>query len=225
MAEKNNYNKLKEFALNAGASLFGVCELKPEQEEIFLPRETLKGLNRAVSMAVRLSDDILDGIIDKPTRLYFHHYRSVNMFLDQLAITVQQFIQKEGFRALPIPASQILDWEKQLGHLSHKRFAELAGIGWLGRNNLIVSPKHGAKIRLATILTDMPLDVDKPLNDSCGECKKCISVCPAASIKDNKKEFDYDSCYEKLKEFRKNRYVDQFICGVCVKACDGKKAK
>lgn len=223
MSERRYYEELKDFALNRGASLFGVCELRPDEESISLPKGLLKNLNRAISMAVRLSDEILEEIVDKPTKLYFHHYRAINNFLDQLAISLQQFIQKYGFRALPIPASQILDWQRQRGHLSHKRFARLAGIGWLGRNNLIVSPRYGSRIRLVTVLTDMPLSVDEPLEEGCGDCKECIAVCPANSIKEDKKEFDHISCYEKLKEFRKDGYVDQYICGICVKVCDGKR--
>lgn len=219
MDRELNYKNIKTFALDNGACLFGVSELRPDKEEINLPENVLKGLNKAISIAARLSDNILEEIIDKPTKLYFHHYRAVNMFLDQLAVSIQQFIQKQGFRALPIPASQILDWEKQTAHLSHKKFAKDSGIGWLGRNNLIVSPAYGARIRFTTILTDIPLIADKPLDIDCGECRKCIEACPAGSIKEEKKAFDHMGCYEKLKEFRKNRYVDQFICGVCVKHC------
>lgn len=222
MTEERNCEALKEFALERGASLFGVSRLQPEEDTIYLPEYVLNGLERAISMAVRLSDNILEEIDDCPTKLYFHHYRSINMFLDQLALSMQHFIHKEGFTALPIPASQILDWEKQTAHLSHKKFAEEAGIGWVGRNNLIVSPQYGSKIRLVTVLTDMPLSLDKPLAAGCGACRACISACPAGSIKEKREDFDHLGCYEKLKEFRKNRYVDQYICGVCVKACKGR---
>ncbi|NQT06143.1 MAG: epoxyqueuosine reductase [Candidatus Omnitrophica bacterium] len=221
MDKTANYKKLKDICLDRGAALFGVSLLDPDKERIFLPGNILKGLNRAVSLAVRLSDPILDQITDRPTKLYFHHYRAVNMFMDQLAIHIQQYIQKAGFKALPIPASNIVDWEKQLGHLSHKRFAELSGIGWTGRNNLIVNPKYGSRIRLVTILTDMPLSIDKPLDDNCGDCTRCMDVCPSASIKKSSEEFDHKGCYEMLKEFRNKGYVDQFICGICVKACNG----
>ncbi len=219
----DNNIELREFALSKGASCFGVSSFDSREEEHSLPTDTLKDLTRAVSIAIRLSSGILQGITDKPTRLYFHHYRTANMFLDQLTLSIQQFIHNKGFNAFPIPASQIVDWEKQTAHLSHKRFAALSGIGWIGRNNLIVTPEYGARIRLATILTDMPLKCDEPIKRDCGECMECVSVCPANSIKKSKDNFDYMSCYEKLKEFRKKRYVDQFICGICVRACKGEK--
>jgi epoxyqueuosine reductase QueG len=173
----------------------------------------------AVSVAVSLSKKILSEITDHPTKLYFHHYRQANNLLDHITMRMANFIQEKGFNALPIPASVIVDWEKQSGHLSHKKIAQLAGIGWLGRNNLIVHPKYGSHIRLATVLTDMPLLVDKKINKDCGTCKACIAVCPAGAIKQRQADFDHTACFEKLKFFQKQRYVDQFICGVCVKAC------
>lgn len=225
MTKQDNYSKLKEFALSKGASLFGVSDFICGDKSVNINESVLKGLDKAVSAAVRLSSDILEEIVDKPTKLYFHHYRAINMFLDQLALSLQQFLQKQGFRAIPIPASQILDWDKQTAHLSHKKFAESAGIGWLGINNLIVSPEYGAKIRLITILTDMPLKIDKPLSCNCAQCMACIKTCPANAIKKKREDFDHMICYEKLKEFRKNKYVDQYICGICVKACKASARK
>lgn len=207
--KNKNYNTLKKFAVELGAAAFGVCEAEKLTED----------LNFAVSIAVRLSRKVLDEITDKPTKLYFHHYRQANNLLDHIAMRLANFIQKLGSNALPIPASQIVDWQKQTAHLSHKRIARLAGIGWLGRHNLIVHPEYGSQIRLVTVLTDMPLPVDKPLKKDCGGCKECVAVCPAGAIKEEQKDFDHLACFEKLKFFQKQRYADQFICGVCVKAC------
>ena len=69
----------------------------------------------------------------------------------------------------------------------------------------------------------MPLEVDKPLEEDCGVCRKCLAPCPAQAIKERKEDFDHIMCYEKLQEFRKSRIVNQHICGVCVKACKGFK--
>jgi len=165
-------------------------------------------------------DAVIEDIEDKPTPLYFHHYRQLNFFLDRAAYLVAMFIQDRGFRVLPIPASQTIDWKNQKGHLSHKRIGELAGLGWIGRNNLLVHPEWGARFRLVTVLTNMPLEADRPLEEDCGDCRKCLPVCPVHAIK-RKEDFDHWACYEKLNEFHKLPLIGQHICGICVKACYG----
>ena len=151
-----------------------------------------------------------------------HHYRQVNFLLDRAALLTAGLIQDHGYRALPIAASQIIDWDNQRAHVSHKKLGELAGLGWLGRNNLLVNPEFGSRFRLVTILTDMPLGADAPLAMDCGECQRCVSRCPALAIKDTREAFDHRACFEKLKEFKRRGLVGQYICGVCVKACPGR---
>lgn len=125
-----------------------------------------------------------------------------------------------GHEALPIPASQIVDWEMQTAHLSHKMVALRAGIGWIGRNNLLVHPDYGAKIRLATVLTDLPLVESSRIARDCGECRKCIDICPAGALKESYKDYDKEACLEKLKYFAKAHGIGQYICGLCVKVCN-----
>jgi epoxyqueuosine reductase QueG len=67
----------------------------------------------------------------------------------------------------------------------------------------------------------MPLKADKPVTDNCKNCRLCVSACPAGAIKERAEEFDHIRCFEKLKEFQKQRLVDQYVCGVCVNACKG----
>ena len=214
--------EIEKFARDLGISLFGVACVKPIKKEFLFSDETLKDLDYTISLGLRLSDGVLEDITSFPTKIYFHHYRQANAILDQIAFKVSNFIQSKGYRALAVPASQIVDWEKQTSHLSHKKIGELAGLGFIGRNNLLVNPEIGARFRLVTILTNAPLEPDSKLKSSCGKCMACINVCPAGAIKEKKEDFDHIKCFEKLKEFRDKRLVDQFICGVCVKACKGK---
>ena len=176
----------------------------------------------AVSLGQRLSLPVLDDLNEAPTPLYFHHYRQLNFFLDRTAFLVASHIQELGYEALPIPASQVIDWGGQRGHLSHKKIGALAGLGWLGRNNLLVNARYGACIRLVTILTTMPLEASRRIPDNCGACRSCLSACPASAIKTSPEDFDHIACFEKLKEFRNKGLVSQFICGLCVKACPGR---
>ncbi len=211
------------FALDLEMSLFGVADIASIREEFSLDKKLREKFDWGISLGKRLLDSVLEDIKDRPTPLYFHHYRQLNFFLDRAAFLLSSFIQESGFKALPIPASQIIDWERQRAHLSHKRVGYLAGLGFIGRNNLLVNPDLGARFRLVTILTDMPLEADKPLEVDCGVCLKCLKPCPAQAIVERKEEFDHKKCYEKLKEFKKSGIVGQHICGVCVKACPGFK--
>jgi epoxyqueuosine reductase len=222
MTEKEkDRQKLKKFALEQGISLFGVADITNIREEFLLDKNLKTQFQNAISLGKRLIDSVLEDILDRPTPLYFHHYRQLNFFLDRTALLLSSYIQELGFKALPIPASQIIDWEKQRAHLSHKKVGCLAGLGWIGRNNLLVNPELGARFRLVTVLTDMPLEADRALNKDCGKCRKCLEPCPAQAIKEQKEDFDHWACFEKLKEFRRMGIVGQHICGVCVKACSG----
>ncbi|MBU1125122.1 MAG: hypothetical protein KKC84_03775 [Candidatus Omnitrophica bacterium] len=223
MEKNNNFNQeLKKFCQDRGIDLFGVADIRAMRGEFVISEKVSEKLPGAVCLGVRLSDSVLEEISDAPTRLYFHHYRTVNVFLDQTVLQISNHIQRKGFRALPIPASQIVDWQKQTAHLSHKKLGVLAGLGWIGRNNLLVNDCLGSQFRLATILTDMPLTPDKPVKIDCGDCRFCVTVCPAGAIKERAEDFDHHACFEKLKEFQKKRLVDQYICGVCVNVCKRK---
>lgn len=219
MSRLENYNKIKKFCLNWGADVFGVADAQGMWEGFALRPKVIQGLESAISLGVRVASPILDEIEQQPTKLYFHHYRTLNMFLDQLALRTANFIQNLGFKALPIPASQIVDWQKQTAHLSHKRIGYRAGLGWHGRNNLLVNKKLGSQFRLVTVLTAMPLKTDKPTKEDCGKCRACVVICPVNAIKENPGDFNHLGCFELLKEFQRQKIVDQYICGICVRAC------
>lgn len=224
MEEKKQHStELKKFALDQGISFCGIADIREEREDFLLDTKTSTQFDWALAMGKRLLDPVIEDIDDRPTPLYFHHYRQLNFFLDRAALITASHIQEMGFKALPIPASQTIDWKSQKGHLSHKRIGELAGLGWIGRNNLLVNPEWGARFRLVTVLIDMPLEGDRPLEEDCGVCQRCLPVCPAQAIKERKENFDHRACYEKLNEFHKLPLIGQHICGICVKACFGLK--
>jgi epoxyqueuosine reductase QueG len=214
------YETLKEIAVSSGATAFGAGHIEDLRQHFdALPLDQTEGLSSGVSIGARVSASVLKSCIIGPTRHYLHHYRMLNWMLDQTTLKIAIAIQNKGYNALPIPASQIVDWEKQTAHLSHKMIALRAGIGWIGRNNLLVHPEYGSKIRLATVLTDMPLESGKPVEKDCGDCKKCVEICPVSAISETYKEWNKQACLEKLKYFAKAHNVGQYICGLCVKVC------
>ncbi len=63
-----------------------------------------------------------------------------------------------------------------------KPLAEKSGLGWIGKHSNLVSRQRGSWFFLGEIYTDLPLKVDSPGSDHCGNCRKCIDVCPTAAI-------------------------------------------
>jgi epoxyqueuosine reductase QueG len=223
---KGNVEKLKTLCQQWGGSLFGVADLRLfKEEEILIPPSLIGRLSYGISVGLHLSDAILEEIENQPTPLYFHHYQRINILLDTVGLIATSTIQDLGYQAMPIPASQLVDWKNQKGHLSHKHVARAAGLGWIGRNNLLVNERFGSRIRLVTILTDLPLTIDSPSLNTCGSCRNCLSVCPARAIKERQEEFDHLRCYEQLRTFAKNLHFSHNICGVCVKACRGNQKR
>lgn len=215
--------RLEESARQHGASLFGVADLAGARNSGFSkPPSIIAGYPRAISIGVVLAPSIVDTCIDSPTRLYAFHYRVVNSRLDAITFILAQMLLDAGYDAMPIPASQIVDWDKLTGSTSHRIIGYLAGHGFIGRNALLVNPRYGARVRYASLLTDALFLNDVPLSGvDCGSCRECIAVCPAGAIGETINEFNLEACKEKLDYFKRH-LVGHHICGVCVRVCPGK---
>ena len=236
-----NSEKLKKFARQCGADLVGVADMATLEGIQTEPEDLLAGYNRAISIGVRLADGVIDPIVDRPIPIYQQHYLKVNALLDDIAVRVSQYIQGAGGRALPIPASQLLDKTEWTSYISHKAVAIAAGLGWQGKSLLVVNPKHGPRIRLTTVLTDLALVPDLPLKNRCGKCAYCTDACPVQAIKnvntishyaDRNEALYFQKCVERVTENATSiAFVESPICGVCIKACPwgrkkrGKKPK
>jgi len=215
--------EIKKFLNDRGISLFSAGSVKELKRDFFISREMdLTGIDFAISIAYPVPMQALSGIIDKPTLLYKHIYRQLNNLLDRTALELSIWLNKQGAKAIPIPASQIVDFEKNLAHLSHREVAVKLGMGFYGRNNLLVMPEFGAGVRLVTVLTDCELEIPGPAkgkNLGCASCDDCVSLCPVSAIRRGPSDFDRKACFAKVKEFEKIRGIGVGICGICVKAC------
>lgn len=208
--------QIREFIKDYNTAIVGFGKI-PETVELL---EINEKLARVVVIGYPLSKSVLKTIKDRPTLIYKHHYKTINWILDQTAYHCAKYIEDMDKKAIPIPASQLVNWETHKGHISHRALAQEAGLGYIGRSGLLIHPEFGAQVRYVSILTDLDFEPDKKINDDCGTCQKCIAACPAQAI--TAKGVDIKSCYEKLCEFSRIRGIGQHICGVCVKVCDGR---
>ena len=212
-------NELEQFAVNEGAIACGGCELGVS------PIEGQESLRYAFSIVVKLSDSILKTIETTPTFAYFQHYRAANALLDQIAFKLASKIEQAGYQAFPVAASQsqgkLRPYE---GVVSHKIAATKAGLGFVGKSGLFLSEEYGSRVRLATVLTDMPLQSTRAvIENGCGECKICMQACPAGAIFGEKpvwgeRNIDPEKCSKYMKE-NFQEIGRGSVCGICIKVC------
>lgn len=224
-----NLEKLRSASQSHGVDLLSSARIHAEQMERFHPsiRDISSSLEFVLVLGFKLSSLVLETVKEAPTWTYYHHYRTVNFALDQAALYLAGEVQRLGYRALPVPATQILDWERLKGHLSHRELGAIAGLGWRGRNNLLVNQEFGSQVRYASVLTDIPLPERGVLGtpDDCGDCIQCIRSCPVGAIHEDPRDFDLDRCAAQVRRFSKQEKLNALICGLCVRACRGRGAR
>lgn len=187
-------------------------------------------LTTGISIVIRLSDMVMDEISDQePTHTYFHHYRTVNAFIDHCTLRVVMLLQSLGYHAVAIPASQSINAPgyDYSGVFQHRTAATHAGIGWIGKNACLVTEEFGPRLRLGTILTNMPVDYDPPILESrCGTCDICVSKCPPMALVGNiwtgKNKRD-DLVNARVCSTHMSTHYKHIgrgvVCGICVKSC------
>ncbi len=227
-------NEIKSFAVQHGADLVGIADLERLKGIETIPNNLLDSFTRAIVIAHQLSPEVFDQIDNEPTLLYSHQYAAVNQLLDHINLLLQSKILKLGYKALAIPASQTLDRDRWMGHISTKAVAKAAGLGWQGKSLLLVTPQYGSRVRIACLLTNAPLDPDPVLPNRCGGCTRCKEACPAQAIygaswedRPQRREdaINLEKCVGHLKAVALKQGREAYICGVCIKVCPWGKRK
>ena len=146
--------------------------------------------------------------------------------LDQIGVRVANELQRAGHGAFPVPASKRTDDKNICGVFSQKLAAHLAGLGWIGKSCLLVTPDHGPRVRWVSILTDAPLrPTGSAMESQCGDCTGCIDICPQNALtgrpfyRDESREarFDAAACDQYFREMEEKKSVS--VCGLCLYVC------
>ncbi len=166
---------LKSFIRTLGVDLVGIADLNPlEGMPIGLPSGS-SGFLRRYQYAVTFGAQL--GKLGDNTS-----GTEASLFLEKAAFEVMGYLEEKQYRALIIHTEDEFDPIKRMGLMSLKVLAKGAGLGWQGRSLLIVSPEYGPIHRLIAVLTDMPLQDDKPIPNRCGDCSLCIDKCPQEAL-------------------------------------------
>jgi epoxyqueuosine reductase QueG len=160
---------------------------------------------------------------------YYNEYRNKNDFLNQLADNCAELLKNKGFDALAKTQKVVVSDEKtKRTKLPHKTVATKAGLGWIGKCALLVTPEYGSAIRITSVLTNAKLEAGTPVTESqCGECVECKNICPAGAVTGkqwvpgiNRDDFFHAlDCRDKIKERGQQFGFPDGMCGLCFWVC------
>lgn len=220
-------DELTYLAFARGADFVGVAELASAAQ--FITEQygaEMAKFPRAVVAAVVFPKEVVNELKDAPTHTYLNYYKALNVRLDDIALSICTFLQRKGFRAFPIPASQRVSESRLSSIFSHRLAGNLAGMGWIGKSCNFIHPEVGPRLRLVTVLTDCLLPTSgKQMQEKCGDCMLCTEACPAGAIKGVNfypgqplaERFDASACDVYLSKVRVT--FGKRICGRCMAVC------
>lgn len=145
------------------------------------PDELVPGTVRVISVRMDyLPDDTqMAKVLAQPEQAYISRYalgrdyhKLIRKRLQMLAEKITQAVGPFGHRAF-VDSAPVLE----------KPLARKAGLGWMGKNTLILNRKAGSWFFLGELLVDLPLPIDEPNDrDHCGKCTACLEVCPTQAF-------------------------------------------
>ena len=217
-------SKIMRTAKKNGADLVGFADMRKLKGFFYCTDDLIKDLPYGVCLAVGLDKW---GRYDNSTEDDYSF-----PFLEHIAGEVQKVIRGLGFKAKIIAPDKRVGHNSPLywrGEVSHKAAAKTAGLGWIGKSTLLVTPEFGPRICLATVLTDMPLPTGRPMKNRCGSCKMCAVSCPLKALKgaafaDHPKDVSDEIDVKKCGALVNRIWDDGHMCYECMLACPiGKK--
>lgn len=205
MNSDNRAEAVKEFALTLGFSGVGIADLSPSTHGEHLQAWLTDGMAGTMAYMQRQAKRRLE-----PANILPGANRAVVVSSDYFDCDppsapgkgrVAKFARGDDYHdVLRTPLQWLVDHVMTLGDcdtiarayvdagpVPERELAQRAGLGWIGRNTMLINPRLGSFQILATVLTNLDLAVDAPFTaDRCGSCRRCIERCPTGAIQANR---------------------------------------
>jgi epoxyqueuosine reductase QueG len=178
--------EIKAFLNGEGADLVGIA-----RADCFETKHSRRGpkfiMPQARSIVV-FAQRMLVGCIESPSDMVVT-IQGISLYdeLQTLAYKTGRLLESRGYRAAIVPGYSPVDMSLETkglaGEVSLRHAAVGAGLGQLGRNNLLVTSEFGPRVRLCAVVTTAELDPDRPSQKHfCDDCEACVSACPVDAL-------------------------------------------
>lgn len=180
------------------------------------PTRTLEGAQSVIMVTLPYPDDP-DLSDDAPKIARYARGRDYHKVMKPMLQELCDFVSQDGRwdTWYCVDSSPILE----------RDWAELSGLGWIGKNGLILDEQIGSWFFLGGIVTDRVLPVNKPVMDRCGTCTRCIDACPTSAIV-KPRTIDARKCISYWTIEHRGEFPDEvqlhgwlFGCDICQEVC------
>lgn len=217
--------------------IFGFADIE-NVAEVELDGSKLTG---AVSIGCALSPEALSSLSKGLNATYYKNFDKTSIFVDELSKSLASFIKGKGYKAIALDESfvegnELLGIEPNNIKISsfspvwalQRFFATHAGLGWVGKNGLVITKHYGGAVILGTVFTDAPLDcATEVFLSRCGRCKECAIACPVNAIDIfrlpsgvEESVIDTKVCLEECRRLTIEVFgAPAELCGKCIYAC------
>lgn len=204
--EINMLNEINFELKNRGANFVKVVDIST------LSVKENRGYSVAILIGIALSSSYIFRL-SKENVLDHSEFSEKENAVDKLAEWVADFIQAKRYKAYAQSERNLIngfyDVNTKSTPLPHKKIAMLAGLGWIGKSNLLVTQEYGSALCMCSVLTNAPLPTENKtiIMPKCGECNVCKDICPAKVIRGSKWEVGIN----------RDLIVDVYHCETCLK--------
>ena len=215
--DKELTEELINYAKKIGVDIIGFADPKDFErfDKLNRPETYLPTSNSVVIIAIFLYDMILDAWSED--RVLNKSYHFLDSILENQLNLIKNFLQERKYKSVIISYTP---------GLFLKDTGVLAGLGPIGKNNLLITEKFGSQIRLRALTTEAPLINGNHVTDNkyCQNCSICIENCPANALSNGK--YDKEACLTyNLSNLIKLSKNSSIWCNICIDVCPyGKKA-